>query len=465
MSSSGLNRQVGKQLSIRNFLIPSKNSVDQAAGCGPAQEEVNIIQDIAENRNHGPSFSDNVEERIRCAVGAVMSEEVHHFGCRKVLKEFIHSCDQKTVTTRIVEFFDKGFIDLLKIDHELWSAAAHLHMQRIGALDSCQSGIYLDVIRIPKNSSFWTNEKVAHMPLPSAEHADIEIPYIGSTKRGFGQRIFKEHEDPVYRAKVPSWHYAAIDSDGAEHAYFLVANIPADEAEEIFWLAEAAAIALLNTNSKGGVAYVKVLQLAGVLPLSIQSPWGINRSNALMDFDPFGLGAGNGELSATERADIQVKRIVAAGGVDVPALEYISREQSAAGGTAAAYMKSTNILAQMIQTGRIMSKKSNLNIAGHKMPWGIPRAAKNIPKEAKAVRVWICFHDKPGPHPQAWLKGDSELSVFAWKATVDGSSNWDWMYPKAGDAVKTEIARRIVDLKWRRRLVGTETQKETRKRN
>jgi hypothetical protein len=96
---------------------------------------------------------------------------------------------------------------------------------------------------------------------------------------------------------------------GATHSFFLVADVPAHVVHELIIIMEAASIAAMNTNGKGGIQCLKFLQQHGALPPTLSAPWSLNRSNALLDWE-----AADG-LTPAQRADMSVNIIVAKGGV------------------------------------------------------------------------------------------------------------------------------------------------------
>jgi hypothetical protein len=50
---------------------------------------------------------------------------------------------------------------------------------------------------------------------------------------------------------------------GATHSFFLVADVPAHVVHELVIIMEAASIAAMNTNGKGGIQCLKFLKFRG----------------------------------------------------------------------------------------------------------------------------------------------------------------------------------------------------------
>ena len=59
--------------------------------------------------------------------------------------------------------------------------------------------------------------------------------------------LFDEHDDPQFRMDHSSFHYRAMDSPGATHSFYVVARARNKTPWERIRIAEAAAIAAMNT--------------------------------------------------------------------------------------------------------------------------------------------------------------------------------------------------------------------------
>jgi hypothetical protein len=234
----------------------------------------------------------------------------------------------------------------------------------------------------------------------------------------------------------------------------------------MIYILEATAIAAANTCIKLSTELMFYLQQLKALPRDLSLPWGLNRTHALLDY--YGSPeAGESQLSISERADIAVQSISKRGGYDGQIQDRIKAGDNERGGIAAAKSKSATAFAQMIQNGRIATRKSNFNLGGAKITWGSDVKDK-INVTEKDLRLWIDFTaDNKAKHPKCWIKDNSrpELQTFALKAEGIRLGEIAWVESQLSDKAKiVEIAERIVALAWRRQLIGKEVQEEKRRR-
>lgn len=106
-------------------------------------------------------------------------------------------------------------------------------------------GVYVYVIKVPANASFWKRYPYEHGILNTSQ--PCTLLYIGCTIRSFRARIENDHMRAEYRLKNPSLHYTAVDEPGSEDQWYLLGQAKEDTDQAIIRTTEAAAIASIHT--------------------------------------------------------------------------------------------------------------------------------------------------------------------------------------------------------------------------
>lgn len=184
----------------------------------------------------------------------------------------------KNIQQNVMEILDTGFFDWIKISQSERAEAAAYHLKPL-ANYMAGRGVYVHVIKIPANASFWKRYPYEHGTLDTSQ--PCMLLYIGCTIRSFGARVGDEHMRAEYRLKNPSLHYAAMDEPGSEHQWYLLGQAKEDTDQAIIRITEAAAIACIHTYTS--IMFSEILKRYGIVE-NTSTARGLNRTSGVKDW-------------------------------------------------------------------------------------------------------------------------------------------------------------------------------------
>ncbi len=184
------------------------------------------------------------------------------------------------ITREIIELLHKGFFELLKLPQSARAEAAETYLEPLDP-HMHRNGVYLHIIRVPPNASFWKKYAYAFNLDEIDTSNGHTLSYIGSTVRTFRKRVRLEHMRPEHRKKNPSLHYAAMDEPGAIGQWFLIGATQNSADQATIRILEAVAIATMHTF--GSLDYTAILSSYGIVEKNVEA-FGLNRTGVVRDY-------------------------------------------------------------------------------------------------------------------------------------------------------------------------------------
>ena len=184
----------------------------------------------------------------------------------------------KYIQQNVMEILDTGFFNWIKISQSERAEAAACHSKPL-ANHMAAKGVYLHVIKIPANASFWKRYPYEHGTLDTSQPR--MLLYIGCTIRSFQARVGDEHMRAEYRLKTPRLHYAAMDEPGSENQWYLFGQAKEDIDQAIVRIAEGVAIACIHTYTS--IMFSEILKRYGIVE-NTSTARGLNRTSGVKDW-------------------------------------------------------------------------------------------------------------------------------------------------------------------------------------
>lgn len=184
----------------------------------------------------------------------------------------------KNIQQNVMEILNTGFFDWIKISQFERAEAAAYHLKP-QADYMAGRGVYVHVIKVPANATFWKRYPYEHGTLDTSQ--PCMLLYIGCTIRSFRARVGEEHMRTEYRLNHPSLHYAAMDEPGSEDQWYLLGQAKEDTDQAIIRITEAAAIACIHTYTS--IMFSEILKRYGTIE-NTSTARGLNRTSGIKDW-------------------------------------------------------------------------------------------------------------------------------------------------------------------------------------
>lgn len=179
-----------------------------------------------------------------------------------------------------MRMLDPGFFDWIRIPQSERGEAAVRLLKPLKYF-MASKGVYVHVMRIPGNSSFW--EEYPYELDTVDKSQPCLILYIGSTIRSFRIRVGNEYMSKEHRQRHPCLHYRAMDASGSDHEWYLLAEAREGESFDRADIRITEAVAISSCHTYTSVDFSAILKKYGIFE-SMSTARGVNRTSGMRDW-------------------------------------------------------------------------------------------------------------------------------------------------------------------------------------